>query len=230
MVIQKLDKRVTGVTAHRPKKVLQSYMRQAWNVHANSILLLEELRAIVDHKRVYYVPNGVDEKLFRPIEPLGEGSLLVAGHVGKECPQKKQTSIIQPAINEAGVESFYNLNDYTTRVPYCEMYRQYQEMDVFIVASIEDGTPNGALEAAACGRPIISNKIGNMPEFIVDGYNGFIVDMNTQAYVEKLKYLNENRDKLREMGKNARTTVEQGWTWKIQAENYRKMFRSIIGK
>ena len=225
----KLDKRVTGVTAHRPKKVLQSYMRQAWNVHANSLLLMKELRAIVDHKRVYYVPNGVDEKLFRPIEPLGKG-LLVAGHVGKECPQKKQTAIIQPAINEAGVESFYNLNDYTTRVPYCEMYRQYQEMDVFIVASIEDGTPNGALEAAACGRPIISNRIGNMPEFIKDGYNGFLVDMNTQAYVEKLKYLNENRDKLIEMGKNARTTVEQSWTWKRQAENYRRMFRSILGK
>jgi glycosyltransferase involved in cell wall biosynthesis len=31
------------------------------------------------------------------------------------------------------------------------------------------------LEAAACGRPIISNQIGNMPEFIKDGWNGFIV-------------------------------------------------------
>ena len=225
----KLDKRVTGVTAHRPKKVILPYMMQAWNLHANSLLLINELRNIVDHKRIYYVPNGVDEKLFRPIEPLGEGSLLVAGHVGKECPQKKQTAIIQPAINEAGVESFYNLNDYTTRVPYCEMYRQYQEMDVFIVASIEDGTPNGALEAAACGRPIISNRIGNMPEFIIDGFNGFLVDMNVKSYVEKLKYLNEHRDELKVMGENARKTVLHGWTWKKQSENYRKMFRKIIG-
>lgn len=226
----KLDKRVTGVTAHRPKKVLQSYMRQAWNLHANSVLLMNELRNIVDHKRIYYVPNGVDEKLFRPIEPIGDGELLVAGHVGKECPQKKQTEIIQPAINAAGLESFYNLNDYTIRVPYCEMYRQYINMDVFIVASIEDGTPNPALEAAACGRPIISNRIGNMPEFIKNGYNGFLVDLNVESYVEKLKYLNENRDKLKEMGANARKTVEEGWTWKIQAENYRKMFHEILGK
>lgn len=226
----KLEKRVTGVTAHRPKKVIKSFMMQAWYLHANSILLLSELKKIINHNRIYYVPNGVDESLFKPIDPIGERDLLVAGHVGKECPQKMQTAIIQPAINQAQIESFYNLNDYTTRVPYCEMYKQYQEMDVFVVASIEDGTPNGALEAAACGRPIISNRIGNMPEFIKDGYNGFLVDMNVQSYVDKLKYLNEHRDKLKEMGKNARKTVEEGWTWKIQAENYRKMFKDILGK
>jgi glycosyltransferase involved in cell wall biosynthesis len=96
------------------------------------------------------------------------------------------------------------------------------------VSSETDGTPNGALEAAACGRPIISNKIGNMPEFIVDGYNGFLVPRNIEAYVEKLLYLKHNRTHLVEMGKNARKTIETGWTWKIQAENYRKMFRSII--
>ena len=224
-----LPKRVTGVTAHRPKKVIQRYMNMADHIHANSLLLLNEVKKLVPHDRVYYVPNGVDEKLFRQIKPIGEHK-LVAGHVGKECPQKMQTAIIQPAINEAKIEGFYNLNDYTTRIPYCEMYKQYQEMDVFVVASIEDGTPNGALEAAACGRPIISNRIGNMPEFIRPGYNGFLVDMDIKSYVEKLKYLNENRDKLIEMGKNARKTVEEGWTWKIQSENYRKMFRKILGK
>jgi hypothetical protein len=32
------------------------------------------------------------------------------------------------------------------------------------------------------------------------------------------------------MGNNARKTVEEGWTWKIQAENYRKMFNDIFEK
>ena len=225
-----LSKRITGVTAHRARRVIQPYMRMADNIHANSLLLLAELKKMLNHDRIYYIPNGVDEELFVPIKPIGAGDVLIPGHVGKDCPQKNQTSIIQPAIDKAGVEGFYNLNDFRTRVPYCEMYKQYQEMDVFIVASIEDGTPNGALEAAACGRPIISNRIGNMPEFIKNGYNGFLVDMNIDSYVEKIKYLNENRDKLVEMGKNARTTVEQGWTWKIQSENYRKMFRKILKK
>ena len=101
----------------------------------------------------------------------------------------------------------------------------YNQMDVFIVASEEDGTPNPALEAAACGRPIISNRIGNMPEFIKDGYNGFIVGLNIDEYIDKLNYFKNNRDKMIEMGKNARKTVEENWTWKKQAENYRTMFK-----
>ena len=223
-----IKKRATGLTAHRPRQVLEPQMKMAHYVHANSKLLLKELREMVNHDRVYYVPNGVDEELFKCIEPIGEREKLVAGHVGKQCAEKKQEEIIIPAIDKAEVESFYNLNDYTNRMPYCEMYKQYQEMDVFVVCSIEDGTPNGALEAAACGRPIISNRIGNMPEFIKDGYNGFLVDMNIDSYVEKLNFFNENRDKLKQMGQNARKTVEEGWTWKIQAENYRKMFREIL--
>jgi glycosyltransferase involved in cell wall biosynthesis len=54
------------------------------------------------------------------------------------------------------------------------------------------------------------------------------VNKNVNDYVEKILYLKNNRDKLIEMGNNARKTVEEGWTWKIQAENYRKMFREIF--
>jgi len=222
-------KRITGITAHRPRNMLQGAMRKANYLHANSLLLLKELESMADQgQQCFYVPNGVDEELFHPVEPLHSEGPLVAGHVGKQCDAKGQSEFIIPAMNLAGVESSYNVNDYRKRLPYTEMWRFYQNMDIFMVASIEDGTPNGALEAAACGRPIISNHIGNMPEFIVDGWNGFLVERNVKAYVEKLKYLKDNRDHLIEMGQNARKKIEEAWTWKIQAENYRKMFKTIL--
>ena len=223
------NKRVTGITAHRPRGMLQGAMKRAPWLHANSILLMKELEAMADgNQKCFYLPNGVDEELFRPVEPLHTEGPLVAGHVGKQCPAKGQAEYIIPAMNMAGVQSSYNINDYRTRLPYTEMWRFYQNMDVFMVASVEDGTPNGALEAAACGRPIISNEIGNMPELIRDGWNGFIVDRNLKHYVEKLKYLDKNRDHLVDMGKNARKSIEEAWTWKIQSENYRKMFKEIM--
>lgn len=226
-------KRITGITAHRRLGMLQNYMRLANHCHANSLLLLDELKKMeLGHKNLYYVPNGVDEKLFRPVEEIPDKrDTLLVGHVGKKCPEKGQIDIILPAINAVPkAESIYNMNDYRTRAPYSEMYNFYQDMDVFIVASVEDGTPNGALEAAACGRPIISNRIGNMPEFIKDGYNGFIVERKKEAYIEKLRYLADNRDHLIEMGKNARKTIEESWTWEKQAENYRDMFKMILGR
>jgi hypothetical protein len=43
-------------------------------------------------------------------------------------------------------------------------------------------------------------------------------------------YFKKNRDELIRMGQNARKTIEEGWTWKIQSQNYRKMFRDIFGR
>lgn len=220
------EKKVCGVTAHRRKSIIKPMMNKAANVHANSILLYDELKTM--HNSVFYVPNGVDENLFRPIKAIDPEKPLIVGHIGKKCQQKGQEGIIFPAIAKSGVTSVTNTKDYRNRMPYCQMYKTYQDIDVFIVASDEDGTPNPALEAAACGRPIISNRIGNMPEFIKDGVNGFIVGKNIDSYVEKLKWCAENKDKLIEMGRQARLTVERHWTWKIQAENYRKMLKRIL--
>jgi glycosyltransferase involved in cell wall biosynthesis len=181
-------------------------------------------------KKAFYLPNGVDANLFRPIEPIKENGELIVGHVGKECPVKGQREYIIPAIQTTKAKSATNLRTWKDRLPHTEMPTIYNQMDVFVVASIEDGTPNPALEAAACGRPIISNRIGNMPEFIKDGYNGFIVPRKIGEYVNKIRYFQDNRSELIRMGENARKTILEGWTWKKQAENYREMFRGIFEK
>ena len=219
------NKKMTGVTAHRPESVIRTAMRKTNHIHANSIMLMEEVKKF--NENVHYVPNGVDENLFRPIKPITPHGELMVGHVGKKCKEKGQSNIIQPAIAKAGANSYVNTNDYRNKLPYCQMWQKYQDFDIFIVASDEDGTPNPALEAAACGRPIISNRIGNMPEFIRDGYNGFLVEKNIDAYVEKIKWCMDHKEEVARMGENARKTVLDGWTWKIQSEKYRKMFREV---
>ena len=223
------NKKVTGITAHRRKNVIFPKMKIAGHVHANSKLLLKELHEM-GFKKAYYLPNGVDADLFRPIEPIKKDGELIVGHVGKECPVKGQREYIIPAIQSAKAKSATNLRTWKDRLPHTEMPTIYNQMDVFVVASIEDGTPNPALEAAACGRPIISKRIGNMPELIKDGYNGFIVPRKIGEYVNKIRYFQDNRSELIRMGENARKTILEGWTWKKQAENYREMFRDIFEK
>jgi len=223
-------KKTTGVTAHRAPNVIIPKMKQAGHLHANSMMLYREL-VDMGFKTVYYVPNGVNEELFRPIKPIPlEREKIVCGHVGKECDAKGQKQIIYPAIKQAGGERLSNVVTWKEKIPHNQMYKIYQDMDVFIVASTEDGTPNPALEAASCGRPIISNKIGNMPELIKDGVNGFLVGRNRIEYVEKIQWLQKHRGKMIKMGEEARKTIKKYWTWEVQAENYRKMFRNIFVK
>jgi glycosyltransferase involved in cell wall biosynthesis len=205
-------------------------MKQAGHIHANSMMLRRELLDM-GFEVVHYLPNGVNETLFRPVKPISPTSdNIIVGHVGKECPAKGQKEIIYPAIKQAKAQSVTNVVTWKERIPHKDMYKIYQEMDVFIVASVEDGTPNPALEAASCGRPIISNRIGNMPELIEDGVNGFLVERRVADYVDKIKWLKKNRDKMIKMGLKARETIEKYWTWEVQSENYRNMFNSIFVK
>ena len=171
--------------------------------------------------------EGIDLDLFKPIK-YDTTKEFTAAYAGKPAVEKGLETHIKPACEKAGVKLIYNTKNYITAIPYKDMPQFYNDAHVYVVASLVDGGPNPALEAAACGRPIISNHIGNMPEFIKDGYNGFLVDRKIGEYVNKIKYFKNNRKELIRMGNNARKTVLEDWTWKKQAENYRKMFKKVF--
>jgi glycosyltransferase involved in cell wall biosynthesis len=222
------EKRITGLTAHRDRSIIEPQMKKAFATHANSILLYNYLKTI--HNNAFYIPNGVDEELFKPITsiPLHSPNITV-GHVAKEHPLKGHNDYVKPSIQKSGADYIYHHSNHINKIPHEQMVNLYQEMDCFIVASIEDGTPNPAFEAAACARPIISNRIGNMPEFIKNGYNGFLLEeRNIDEYVDRILWFRDHREEMIQMGLNARKTIEEGWTWKIQAENYRRMLRRSI--
>jgi len=225
------NKKSTGVTAHREKsqmlKVINK-MKLAKYVHANSILLYNELYKYGITKNVYYLPNGVNEEIFKEIKPIPVSKDITIGHVGKKSNRKGQKQYIIPAIQKSKAKRVLHFNNFQNAIPHNKMVNIHNSYDVFICASLEDGTPNGALEAASCGRPILSNRIGNMPEFIENGVNGFLVEKNVDSYVKKIKWFRNNREKMKEMGKNARKTIEEEWTWKIQSEKYRAMFWDMV--
>jgi len=225
---QNKNKCISGVTAHRKKNQIQSAMNSVGHHHANSVLLYNELKKM--GKKPFYVPNGVDEKLFFPIKPLyHRRSYLSVGHIGKKSPNKNQTSFLEPIIKSMRLSYQPHYNDYSNAIPHDKMIHKYQYFDIFIAASSEDGTPNGLLEAGACGRPTIINHIGNAPQLIKDGYNGFIVDMKPEAYKEKIQWCMNHPKEVIKMGENGLKEIREKWTWKLMSRNYLLMFDRILG-
>ncbi len=59
--------------------------------------------------------------------------------------------------------------------PQLDVERYYAAADAFVLPSIYDPCPNAALEAMACGLPMLASKRCGAKEWIMDGVNGFIV-------------------------------------------------------
>lgn len=226
---------VTGITAHvwqtwertEGKGTVRRWAGRARGVHANSKLLQAEMEAYLG-KPVYYVPNGVDEQFYRRLRPR-ESATLTVGFVGKPNPRKGR-DIVAAACQKAGV-GLREVQRRSADALTAEQMRDfYQGIHVLAVASDMDGTPNPALEAAACECAVVSNKIGNMPEFIEHGKNGLFHDRSVDQLAEALWSLKQRPiEEVEEMGRCARGTVEKGWTWAQQAENYADMWCGCLG-
>jgi len=81
---------------------------------------------------------------------------------------------------------------------------------VFLLPSYSEGFPMAVLEAMAYGLPVISTPVGGIPDAVVDGKTGFLVNPgDVQAISGKLSLLLGDPDLCLEFGANARRLVEE---------------------
>jgi len=81
-----------------------------------------------------------------------------------------------------------------------------------------------ALEAAACGLPVVIGDSGGAPETVLDGDTGFVVPPDNAGEVaERLAELLTDRDRARAMGERGRDRAMRQWTWQRSGERLRKL-------
>lgn len=85
-------------------------------------------------------------------------------------------------------------NKGSSTMRYCGGYSNFSELPVeqydgFIYTSIFDGLPNVILEAMSMGLPVIAPSIGGIPEAVIDGVTGFLVDDHVSDDVMKERYV-----------------------------------------
>lgn len=102
---------------------------------------------------------------------------------------------------------------------------QYQQADLFVFPTYSDGLGKAAVEAMACGLPvIITNQCGIE---ITDGKEGFIISAgDTLLLEEKIRFCYNTPDITKKMGQSARETFLKQYTSVI----YKKKIIQIIQK
>jgi glycosyltransferase involved in cell wall biosynthesis len=173
--------------------------------------------------KTFQINEGTDPNLFRFYRQRSESN-LVAGWTGDpRHTWKRLDEIVRPACLQAGVE--LRVATVLTREQLVEFYN---DVDIVLVASIEEGSPNAVFEAGACGRTAVGTAVGIIPEAIVDGKNGFIVDGTVQAFADKLLWCKEHLDQVRAMGLMHREVVLRRYTVQREAEDFADLMTMLL--
>jgi glycosyltransferase involved in cell wall biosynthesis len=91
-----------------------------------------------------------------------------------------------------------------------DMPAVYQNCDIAVIPSIGcEGTSYSAIEAMACGLPVVTTYVGGLNQLVIDGYNGIVVNPFYEDIRNAIKYLLDNPDERKRMGENARRVAEK---------------------
>lgn len=90
------------------------------------------------------------------------------------------------------------------------------------------GSPLKLFEYMASGRPVIASRMGQIARVIDEGKNGYLTDGETDDLVTKIGALATDRDLADAMGRAARDTVLEGYTWQGAAECTEDIFSALL--
>lgn len=103
-------------------------------------------------------------------------------------------------------------------------------MDIFVMSSIYEGIPMSLLESMTLSKPVVSTRVGGIPEVIREGIDGLLVDpADEKALSDACLDLLRNPERARQMGANAKTRSFQEFSQEAMVDAFARQYLSLAG-
>jgi glycosyltransferase involved in cell wall biosynthesis len=107
----------------------------------------------------------------------------------------------------------------------------YAASDIFVLPALYENFPFAILEAQASGLPVISTRVGGIPEYVIEGQNGLLTDPGdhdqlTSAIIALLR----DTDSATKLGEAGRKQVEEKFSWPLITDQVIKTYRKAMEK
>lgn len=215
------------------KHILKYNLKKADIVLSTSKAMAEETSLYTD-KDIHITPFGVDVNFFKPIEKKYIKDSIVIGtiktledkygidylikafkYVKDNFPDKELKLIIggdgskkeylQNLSKELGIDEDVEFIGYVNQSDIVEVFNRF---DIAVFPSLKESFGVAAVEAEACGIPVVATNVGGLPEATKSGKSAILVNSgNTEELGEAIIELIKDEKKRNKMGLAAREFV-----------------------
>ena len=101
--------------------------------------------------------------------------------------------------------------------------------DVFVLPSRLEASPLAAIEAMLASRPVVASNVGGLPELVVDGETGVLVQPeDASALAEALGSLLADPSRRRRMGARGRQVARESFDLRRMVGAYESLYRELL--
>jgi glycosyltransferase involved in cell wall biosynthesis len=201
--------------------------REAWTY--------PELKHDCEPSRLWYLPNGVEERFFIPHDYRNNGTirlLFVGTWLDRKgiyylCEAFQRLAQLRPDVEltvagcssrEEEVIRFFapEIRGKVRVIPFVkrdDILAIYADHDIFVFPSLMEGMPLSLLEAMATAMPVVTTETCGMADVVEDGFNGLLVPpANTEKLVAAVERLCRSLELRERLGREAQQTMRR-YTW-----------------
>jgi len=191
----------------------------------------------INSDKIFVNPYGVDLSSFKRTNKKKQKFKII--FVGKACIRKGFHYLIEAmkTLKEYDIELWHlgsihseiKSFDYNQKnIKYLgsksqnKLYEYYNQCDIFVLPSLEEGLAMVTLQAMACGLPVICTPNTGIENVLTkDGEEGFLIPIrDPNAIVERVIELYNDKDLRTKMGNKALKKVQNGFTWDDYGNRY----------
>jgi glycosyltransferase involved in cell wall biosynthesis len=215
----------------------------------------EKLRKIAPNNKIEIIVNAIDTKPFlfpaNRFENRDDSvRILFIGAMGKLKGEKDLANAVKliaekhPNLRisflgfggenlrkycaEIGIE---NLVEFIGAVSLEERLIFFEKADIFALPTFAEAMPLSVIEAMAAGLPVVSTKVGGIPELISENEQGFLVEpADYKEFSDKLSILISDKKLRLKMGEKAKRRVGKELDFQVFTNKLRKCLLEMTNK
>jgi D-inositol-3-phosphate glycosyltransferase len=134
---------------------------------------------------------------------------------------------IEGLIDDLGLQDQVRMAD---PQPHHLLSTYYRAADVCVVPSRSESFGLVALEAAACGTPVVAANVGGLRTLVVEGETGFLIEgREPDAFAVRVDQILRDERLAAVLGAEAARRAK-GYTWSTAAARLRRVYSDLTTK